>query len=82
MGTEKTSAEFGRIKAEFGVVGALTDLIRFKLMGDNGQPIPGHSTDMPKPGETVEDAIRRIRAEFGGRLLDLKVIDDGNGKNT
>jgi hypothetical protein len=57
----------------------MTELIRFKLMGNDGQPMPGHSTDMPKPGETVEDAIRRIRAEFGGRLLDLKVIDgDGN----
>jgi hypothetical protein len=48
-------------------------LIRFKLCDDRGKILPGESLEMPRPGESLDDCLRRLRLEFGGRLMELHV---------
>ena len=50
------------------------EILRYRLMGDNKRALPGHSTEMPRPGETLEQAKQRLRDEYGGRLIELNVI--------
>jgi hypothetical protein len=52
-------------------------LIRFKLCDHMGRILPGFSVEMPQPDETVEACLRRIRLEFGGRLMELHVDEIG-----
>jgi hypothetical protein len=52
-------------------------LIRFKLCDINGRILPGFSVEMPQPDESLEACLRRIRLEFGGRLMELHVEQVG-----
>jgi hypothetical protein len=42
-----------------------------------GRILPGYSVEMPQPDETVEACLRRLRLEFGGRLMELHVEQVG-----
>lgn len=45
-------------------------LIRFHLLDNNGIPVSGlWSLECPRPGETRDECIRRLRAEFPSRLV-------------
>lgn len=44
-------------------------LIVYRLLDDEGELIPGCSIEMPEPGETREQCVKRLRDEFGGRLV-------------
>jgi hypothetical protein len=48
------------------------NLIRFNLRDHDGDLLPGFSVEMPRPGESRDECIVRLRAEFGGRF----VLDD------
>jgi hypothetical protein len=52
-------------------------LIRFKLCDHMGRILPGFSVEMPQPDESLEACLRRLRLEFGGRLMELHVEQVG-----
>ena len=45
-------------------------LIKFRLLGNDGQQLPGFSLEMPRPGEDRAACVERLRAEFGSRFID------------
>lgn len=44
-------------------------LIKFFLLGDDGNRLPGFSLEMPRPGEDRAQCVERLRAEFGSRFV-------------
>jgi len=44
-------------------------LVRYRLRGDDGSPLPGFSLESPGPGEDRAQCLERLRREFGTRLL-------------